>query len=132
MNEEVLSSEHVSLSVPTRTEHIATVRGFLGAAGAHYGLPQEKIEDLKLAVSEICGDATESSMTDRIRVRIAQRDSSLDIQVSGIGRAMSDEAPEGDATRGFRVRLIRALIPDAVVAPSEDGMAVRFQVATSD
>lgn len=124
------SPEQFTLSVPTHTQHIGTVRSFVESVGAHYELPEERIEDLKLAVSEICGEANESPTDGRIRVRITHSDSSLDIEVAGIGTGRIGQAGGVDEAPAFRRRLIHALIPDATFDSTEDGMAVRFTVAT--
>lgn len=129
MQEESVPPERLSLTVPTRAQHMSTVRNFVGSVGAHYGLAEEKIEDLKLAVSEICGEANESTADGRILLRISRSDSSLDIEVSGIG-PLEVRADDEDEARAFRRRLIDALIPDATFASTEDGMMVRFTVVT--
>jgi anti-sigma regulatory factor (Ser/Thr protein kinase) len=127
MPHEAPPPEQLSLSVPTTTGHIGTVRNFVGSVGAHYGLTDEQIEDLKLAVSEICGNANESPADGRIVVRIAHNQTSLDVEVAGIGRTVPDDENEAHA---FRWRLIDALIPDATFTPTDYGMAVRFKVDT--
>ena len=129
MREDSVPPEQLSLTVPTRTQHMGTVRNFVGSVGAHYGLAEEKIEDLKLAVSEICGEANESTSDGRILLRISHSESSLDIEVSGIGRVDAPADDEVEA-RAFRRRLIDALIPDATFASTDHGRMVRFTVAT--
>lgn len=131
MPEDAGPAQRLSLSVPPGTEHVATVRAFIGAIGAHFGLAPEEIDDLKLAVSEICGDADASQAVGRIGVHVDRTDDALNVEVTGLSPARSDEGPEAEAARVFRRRLIDALIPDAVFAPTGGGMAVRFTVAAT-
>lgn len=129
MPDGVTTPDRLSLSVPTRTEHMGTVRNFIGSVGVHYGLTHEQIEDLKLAVSEICGDANESPSDGRIMVSIVRRDPSLDVEVTGIGRRPTVEpGADMDEAHAFRRRLIDALIPDPTFAQTGDGLSVRFTV----
>jgi anti-sigma regulatory factor (Ser/Thr protein kinase) len=132
MPDEAGPPQRLSLSVPQGTEHIGTVRAFIGAVGAHYRLGPHEIDDLKLAVSEICGDADASAVEGRIDVHVDRTDHALHVEVTGLGPARSEEGPEAETARAFRRRLIDALIPDAVFAPTDAGMAVRFTVAATD
>jgi len=129
MPDEANPSQRLSLSVPQGTEHIGTVRAFIGAVGTHHRLAPEEIDDLKLAVSEICGDADASRAVGRIGVHVDRIGDALHVEVTGLGPARSGDGPEADAALAFRRRLIDALIPDAVFARTDRGMAVRFTVA---
>jgi Histidine kinase-like ATPase domain len=126
---DAVSPGSLSLSVPTRTEHIGTVRSFIAAAAAHFGLAEEPIEDLKLAVSEICADANEAPADGRILVHVTGGASALEIQIAGLAWPLPEATRGADPTHVFRRRLIDALIPEAVFTPSDDGAAVRFTVA---
>jgi len=130
MRDDAGAPERVSLSVPTRTEHIGTVRNFVAAVAVHYGLSDDQIEDLKLAVSEICGDANESLADERILVEIGRSASTLDVEIAGIGMPAADATDDAAESRRFRRRLLDALIPDATFTPSDGGMTVRFRVET--
>lgn len=131
MPDEAGPTQRLSLSVPAGAEHIGTVRAFIGSVGAHFGLPQDQVDDLRLAVSEICGDPSRWTGDGRIHVRVAETVGALDVEIAGLGDASFSEAAGADGALAFRRRLIDALIPDATFTTSDEGMAVRFAVRAS-
>ncbi len=48
-----------SMHIPPNSKHVSSVRSFVGAIGRSAGCPQETIDDLRLAVTEACGEALE-------------------------------------------------------------------------
>jgi hypothetical protein len=122
------SLERTSLAVPAEPERVAAIRGFLATVAAHYGVDADRIEDLQVAVTEICA-AVGSVPGGRITVETALVGTGLEVTVSGA--PPFEAGPDGDALT-YRRQLIDALIPQARFTPSGDAMYVRFTVPLSD
>src|ERR687892_1210056 len=52
------------LEIPAQAAYVSTARLFVGAVARHFGVEEDSVEDLKLAVSEACNAA----------IRIRQRE----------------------------------------------------------
>jgi serine/threonine-protein kinase RsbW len=134
--------EHVfELEVPARVEYIAIVRLVVSSlASARRNLADERIDDLKLAVSEACTNAIEAhrlvGSSDRIRVQVFEGDERLEVQLSDHGpgfdpASLPEHPPVTDPDRlnferGLGIPLIRTLVDHVEFLPSEKGTIVRM------
>ena len=82
------------------------VRSFSAAVGREAGVDEERVEDLKLLLTEIHASAEPSSMS--LTVEVATSMIGLTVRCEGAGPA-PDRAGEAGA---FRARLLDALAPD--------------------
>ncbi len=118
-----------SMHIPPETRHVASVRSFVGAVGRSAGCSQETIDDLRLAVTEACGQALEQGAApDAIDLHIWVDGGRLIVEVAPVGPF---ERGDDDAGAVRRWALIGALFPDAE-HQVRDGIGVLRFTAASD
>jgi anti-sigma regulatory factor (Ser/Thr protein kinase) len=115
----------VELEIPARPEFVGIARMAVGAlAGIRPGLAYERIDDLRIVVSEACTSAIEAlGESSVLRLRCIDGPKTLEIRIEAPGSAFdsafpSDE-PEPDS-ENFRISLIRALVDDADLKTSPE------------
>jgi anti-sigma regulatory factor (Ser/Thr protein kinase) len=117
----------VELEIPARPEFVGIARMAVGAlAGIRPGLAYERIDDLRIVVSEACTTAIESlDHGGSLALRCVDGPKTLEIRIDAPGKAFENAFPDGgpsaDEADNFRISLIRALVDDAVVRPSPRG-----------
>src|SRR2546421_12786426 len=131
----------VELEIPARAEFVALARLVVSAlASADARLPDDRIDDLKIAVSEACTNAIEAhSMADteeRVLVRCSESRDQMEVTVEDRGPgfdpgALPEHPPVTDPDRlkferGLGIPLIRSLVDEVEFASSGDGTAVRI------
>lgn len=129
----------MALAVPARTEYIAIVRLVVSSlATARRNLIDERIDDLKLAVSEACTNAIEAHAmvgTDLpVTVEVWEAPERVEVRVRDCGPGFDPEGlpahpPVTDPDRlnferGLGVPLIRTLSDDSRFDASPDGTTV--------
>jgi Histidine kinase-like ATPase domain len=120
----------VELEIPARAEFVGIARMAVSAlAGVRPGLPYERVDDLRIVVSEACTSAIEAAAEgDRLILRCYDGPDQLEVRIEGAAGAF-DSTLSGDSGRGadeFRISLIRALVDDAEVRPSPSGTELRL------
>jgi anti-sigma regulatory factor (Ser/Thr protein kinase) len=116
----------VELEIPARPEFVGIARMAVGAlAGIRPGLAYERIDDLRIVVSEACTSAIEALEKDGVlRLRCIDGPKSLEVRIEAPGSAFESpfpiNEPEPDSDN-FRISLIRALVDDADLRSSPDG-----------
>jgi anti-sigma regulatory factor (Ser/Thr protein kinase) len=122
----------VELEIPARPEFVGIARMAVGAlAGIRPGLAYERIDDLRIVVSEACTSAIEmlahqpgaggGAAAGGLRVRCIDGPKSLEVRIEAPGSPFdstfltSDPEPDVDS---FRISLIRALVDDAELRSS--------------
>jgi serine/threonine-protein kinase RsbW len=121
----------VELEIPARPEFVGIVRMAVGAlAGIRPGLAYERVDDLRIVVSEACTSAIEmlahqsgaaGGPPESLRVRCIDGPKSLEVRIEAPGSAFESAFPTGDAepdVDNFRISLIRALVDDAELRSS--------------
>ena len=82
----------VKLTLPARPENVAVVRHVLGAFAESVQLPDELIEDLRLAVTEACTNVVRHAYPDgdpgAVEISIEPRDERVRIVVADAGRGI--------------------------------------------
>lgn len=115
----------VELEIPARPEFVGIARMAVGAlAGIRPGLAYERIDDLRIVVSEACTSAIEMLSADgNLRLRCIDGPKTLEVRIDAPGSAFDGafpaDAPEADGDN-FRISLIRALVDDAELRRSPD------------
>ena len=112
----------VRLTLPARPENVAVVRHVLGAFAESLGLPDELIEDLRLAVTEACTNVVRHAYPDgvpgAVEISIEPREERVRIVVAdtgcGIGTSSDTSGP------GLGLPLIAA-IADTINLQSAPG-----------
>jgi serine/threonine-protein kinase RsbW len=100
----------IRLTLPARPENVAVVRHVLGALAGALKLPDDVIEDMRLAVTEACTNVVRHAYQGdegKIDVVVRPRGDALEVVVSDAGRGI---APSPDtAGPGLGLPLIAAL-----------------------
>lgn len=114
----------VELEIPGRPEFVGIARMAVGAlAGIRPGLAFERIDDLRIVVSEACTSAIEM-MPDGGNLHLLCIDGpkTLEVRINAPGAAFEGALPPGDpdpdSDETFRISLIRALVDDAELRTS--------------
>ncbi|MGH2784444.1 MAG: ATP-binding protein [Actinomycetota bacterium] len=133
-----------ALAVPPEPDQVRTARLFAAAVARHYGAEEERVEDLKVAISEAATNSIKAHraarIADPIRVAAAPVDGELHFSVIDVGPgfAPSQEQsavndPPTPVTGLFEgslgLSLIRSLFPNVRIErnPSR-GVTVSFTV----
>jgi serine/threonine-protein kinase RsbW len=130
----------LELLVPSRTEYIAVVRLVVASlVSARRTVADERIDDLKLAVSEACTNAIEANLQShagepQVRVRIWEGPERLEVCIADSGPGFDPEMlPEHPPVtdpdrlnfeRGLGIPLIRTLVDAVRFESSPDGTTV--------
>ena len=131
----------IELEIPARAEYVGLARLVVSSlASGRRSLPEERIDDLKLAVSEACTNAIEAhhdvDVNERVIVRCAEAEDRLEVSIEDRGKGFDPETlPEHPPVtdperlnfeRGLGIPLIRTLVDEVTFEPSADGTAVRL------
>jgi anti-sigma regulatory factor (Ser/Thr protein kinase) len=115
----------VELEIPARPEFVGIARMAVGAlAGIRPGLAYERIDDLRIVVSEACTSAIEGlDESSVLKLRCIDGPRALEVHIEAPGTAFESafpiNEPEPDADN-FRISLIRALVDDADLKSTPD------------
>lgn len=133
----------VELEIPARPEYIGLVRLVVSSlASARREIDDERIDDLKLAVSEACTNAIEahdaSESTERVVVGFHDGDDRLEVRVNDRGEgfdpmSLPEHPPVTDPDRlnferGLGIPLIRSLVDEVDFDTSEEGTSVTLVI----
>jgi serine/threonine-protein kinase RsbW len=131
----------IELEIPARAEYVGLVRLVVSSlASGRRTLPEERIDDLKLAVSEACTNAIEAhrdvDVDERVLVRCSEAEDRLEVNIQDRGPGFDPETlPEHPPVtdperlnfeRGLGIPLIRTLVDDVTFESSSRGTAVRL------
>jgi serine/threonine-protein kinase RsbW len=122
----------VRLRFPAKPDYLLLARLALSGLARQLPLGDELVADLKLAVTEACGNAVRHAYvgTDGdVSVIFAIDDDRLVITVEDRGEGMrapdsiadAAEAPAGPLESGMGMPIIRAIVDELSVEPGEDG-----------
>jgi anti-sigma regulatory factor (Ser/Thr protein kinase) len=116
----------VELEIPARPEFVGIARMAVAAlAGIRPGLPFERIDDLRIVVSEACTSAIEmlahqeaetGAASANLVVRCVDAPKALEVRIEAPAAAFDSAFPTdepGADVDTFRISLIRALVDDA-------------------
>ncbi|MGZ5327077.1 MAG: hypothetical protein ACXWFU_01825 [Actinomycetota bacterium] len=117
----------VVLRVPAERSFVSTVRIFAGAIGRRSDFDDERIDDLKLALSEIAsGMIADGTEARSLAFEIAADDHGLHVRTKG---PLTGADATTDQGADHRRRLLEALVPDAVWSVDGDEQLVTFSLA---
>jgi serine/threonine-protein kinase RsbW len=133
--------EAVELEIPARPEYIALVRLVVSSlASGRRVLADERIDDLKLAVSEACTNAIEAHADlepqERVLVRCQEGDDRFEVSIDDRGEGfdpttLPEHPPVTDPERlnferGLGIPLIRTLVDEVDFDSTDVGTSVRM------
>ena len=99
-------------------------------AGVRSGLSYERVDDLRIVVSEACTSAIESWSGDEARVLLRCLDGPerLEVRIQAPAGAFDTALAQGPPEQHdeFRISLIRALVDEAEIHPSPSGSELRL------
>lgn len=131
----------IELEIPARPEYVALARLVVSSlASTRRDLTEDRVDDLKLAVSEACTNAIEAhgavDSDDSVVLRCAEFPDRVEVDVEDRGHGFDPESlPEHPPVtdperlnfeRGLGIPLIRTLVDDVAIASSRGGTLVRM------
>lgn len=113
----------VKLTLPARPENVSVIRHVLGAFAEALRLPDELVEDLRLAVTEACTNvvrhAYPDGQTGPVEISIQPLEGAVSVVVSDQGRGIGTSS---DTTGpGLGLPLIAAIADDIELQPVPGG-----------
>jgi anti-sigma regulatory factor (Ser/Thr protein kinase) len=113
----------VKLTLPARPENVSVIRHVLGAFAEALRLPDELVEDLRLAVTEACTNvvrhAYPSDQPGPVEISICPLDENVSVVVSDHGRGIGTSS---DTTGpGLGLPLIAAIADEVELRPVPGG-----------
>lgn len=133
--------ELVRLEIPALPAFVGVARTVVAAVATSVpGIDDDRLEDLRIAVSEACTNAVEAHQAmgkdQRVVLRCFIEPDMLKVRVEDSGNGFDPATvpprpPVGDAShlnaeRGWGLQLIRALVDDVTFVPTNDGTAVHL------
>jgi serine/threonine-protein kinase RsbW len=110
----------VEVSVPLRTDYIATLRTVAASMGADAGFSVDEIDDLRLAISEIVSSLIDASASNgdrivatfdagasRVSVAITTRRGELQIELDDLATSILHSVVDEYEVAGARVDLVK-------------------------
>jgi serine/threonine-protein kinase RsbW len=131
----------LELEIPARAEFIAIARLVVASlATARRALADDRIDDLKLAVSEACTNAIEAhgaaDSDEHVRIRVWEGEERLEVAIEDRGSGFDPSTlpahppvtdPERlNFERGLGIPLIRTLVDDVEFVTSPGGTSVKL------
>jgi hypothetical protein len=126
--------DRFTVGVAARPGLVGTLRVFASSVARHYGLSDDLVEDLKLAVSEASTDPIEAGAGGEISLAMLVGEDVVVCEVrSRSWQAVSGtpDLPEGvDPAALDRLQVVRALFGDAERSEHDGAVTVRFSTAS--
>lgn len=121
----------VLLDIPADASLVATARLVVSClAATRRELSLERLDDLKLAVSEACTNAINAygpeAADPRVLVSWGEEDDHLEVVVTDHGPGYHPGQPPAGSSAGLGVRLIKILVDEAHWEPANPGTTVRM------
>lgn len=129
-----------SLAIPPAPEYVGVARLFGAGLVRHYGCDEDRVEDVKLAISEACSSAISAHAAHApdvpVRVAVTADPERLRFEVTGVAGLEAPDDPDDEMTPAsglyegaLGASLIRSLFPKVLIEPSpEGGTTVAFEL----
>ena len=127
-----MSEADLEVTVPTRADHLAQLRGLIRTFGRHSGAGDRRLDDIVLALNEACANVIVHAYGDEegpLRLRAWREPGSLLFEVSDNGTPVAKPVPGPGGGRGLP--LIRQLSDDVdIEGPGQYGtrLKIRFDL----
>lgn len=116
-----------SLTIPPRSDQVRTARIVACSAARRLGLPDETVQEIRLAVGEAVGRAVQMHAVEQVEQPIAMRmiDSAVGLVIEVIDHAIGGFNEDF----GFAMAVINGLVPDAQLIDTPGGHTLRMSWA---
>jgi serine/threonine-protein kinase RsbW len=122
-------SSDVTVTVPARPDYVRVLRAVAASVGARLDFTYDRIEDLKLAVTEACATLLSLPGPARIMVlRLGSADERITALVCTDAELGLSAWPPPDVENTLAWRVLAGLAAEADFQMSEEGPAVRLAV----
>ncbi|HWH15269.1 MAG TPA: ATP-binding protein [Miltoncostaeaceae bacterium] len=114
----------VVIRLPAEPDSLAIVRQAVTGVAEVLGLPEERLDDLKVAVTEACTNVVLHAYagdTGAMEVRVRQDDRSLVVTVRDEGAGIVPRAEKTSPGLGLGLQMIAALADDVRIAAGDGG-----------
>jgi serine/threonine-protein kinase RsbW len=119
----------IKLAVPARPEYVRLLRAVAASLAARLDFTYDRIEDLRLAVSEACATLLALPWEARLLVlRVFATDERVTAVVCTDAEAGPDAWPPVEAERTLAWKVLSGLADTAVFEVGEEGPAVRVEL----
>jgi anti-sigma regulatory factor (Ser/Thr protein kinase) len=125
------TSATVRLEIPPQSAYVAIARLAITSLGRAAGLDEEKLDDLKIAISESCANAVmsvqEGGAEAPIEIAFTARPDALEVLVAHSGPEPDDGDGETADSQGFSTQrvmsmaLLRSLVDELDLGPRAGG-----------
>ena len=126
-----MSTSTVRLTIPAKAEYLILVRLALAGIAREVPMSESALADLKLAVTEVCGNVVRHAYGDQVgavRIRFDVGPDAIEVTVEddGHGMALVDvpdniRVGEEPVEAGMGLAIIRAVVDDLAVDGKPDG-----------
>ncbi|HXW38636.1 MAG TPA: ATP-binding protein [Acidimicrobiales bacterium] len=108
------NAELVEVSIPAQPELLSIPRLAAAAIAARAGFDLEEVEDLRLAIEELCLAAFEGRGPGRLHLRFGLRQHGLEVDCTfdPDGERPQPENARGEVAAGFTEQLLEALVDE--------------------
>jgi serine/threonine-protein kinase RsbW len=123
-----MEEELVRLEIPAQPAFVGVARSVVATVATTVdGIDDDRLDDLRLAVSEACTNAMEGHTDDTSRVvlRCVLGDEALDVHIDDAAGGLSAEAI---AEQGWGLQLMTALVDDVDFTRSDGATGVTLRV----
>jgi anti-sigma regulatory factor (Ser/Thr protein kinase) len=118
--------ELLRLDVPARPAFVGVARSVVTSVATTIdGLDDDRLDDLRLAVSEACTNAV-AGEADRVIVTCVRDDGSLEVSIQDPGRRADAPGLDGD---GFALQLLTALVDEVHFEEGDGSSTIRLRMA---
>lgn len=120
----------IEIAIPPRSVYVAVVRLAVASLARGAGLDEDRVDDLRIAVSEACTNAVlaheEAGSQDEVVVRWADEDDRLVVDVKGLIEPPSEaiEDSHGFSTRSVLSQALLDSLVDESEIFTEDGVTI--------
>ncbi|HEX9236997.1 MAG TPA: ATP-binding protein [Actinomycetota bacterium] len=135
----------LELTFPPKPEYVSTARHTVAALARLHEIPDEVVDDIKLAISEACTNAVATNTRvgegDPVRVVASLDGEAIVIEVFDVGgidpelleRTVEFDSEEFSFERGLSLPLLRGLVDQLEILPREGrGAILRMRLAVSN
>jgi serine/threonine-protein kinase RsbW len=126
-----MSETTVRLAMPAKAEYLILVRLALAGIARHLAIDESALADLKLAVTEVCGNVVRHAYGEEpgeVRISFAVSGDAIEVAVEDDGEGLAvDDIPdvvqlgEEPVEAGMGLAIIRAVVDELVVEERDGG-----------
>jgi len=134
--------DQIALHLPAKPGYEKVAMGAAGSIARGMGFPEERVQDLRMALGEACLNAIEHGaggrVEERIEVVFTVETGEMEVQVRdpGQGGALPLEVPdlarklsgEDPSPRGWGFHIIQRLVDEASFTQLEEGAVLRMSI----